>query len=125
MARAQDSELMHQPPMPPAQPPVPQEGAPDASTDAEEAQPAPWQQPQPVQVTEATFLAARLREALAESANLRQLVADLQVENSKLRAKQAQAEIDQLDATYKVGQGTVLVGKADGTYWRLPKQPQA
>lgn len=136
MAQAQDSNPMLQPPMPPAQPPALQEGAlapvgpvgPEGQSNAPgpqgEQPPMPWQQPQPTQVTEATFMAARLRESLAEAANLRQMVADLQVENAGLRAKQAQAEIAQLDKAYQVGQGTMLVGKADGTFWRLPKQPQ-
>jgi len=124
MAHAQDSDVLYQPPMPPT--PALHEGT---GQDPERpapyhapAQPMPWQQGQPTQVTEATFLAARLREALAEAANLRQAVADLQVENSKLRAVTVQVEIDKLEKTYQVGRGTTLVGKADGTYWRMPQQ---
>ncbi|MGD9725423.1 MAG: hypothetical protein AB7L09_03455 [Nitrospira sp.] len=113
MAKAEDSNPMYQPPLPPME-----------TTGAATPSPAPWQQPQPVQVTEATFLAARLRESLAEAANLRQLVAELQLENSRLRAKAVQDEIDRLDKDHKIGQGSLLVSKADGTYWRMP-QPQS
>ena len=68
------------------------------------------------------FLAARLRETLAESANLRDLVADLQKENARLRANEAQAEINGLDSEFNVGQGTVLQKRPDGTYWRIPPE---
>jgi hypothetical protein len=66
---------------------------------------------------------------LAEAANLRALVADLQKVNSDMRAQMAQAEINRLDAEYNVGDGTILQAKPDGTFWRLPKsaiqqQPQ-
>lgn len=118
MAQAQDSNPMHQPPGPQL---LPQEGA-TPPAPAAAAAPAPQMPPGATQVHEATFLAARLREALAESANLRQMVADLQAENARMRAAQAQAEIEQLDKAHNVGKGTMLVKKADGTYWRLPNQ---
>jgi hypothetical protein len=76
----------------------------------------------PVQVGKEVFLAARLRETLAESANLRDLVADLQKENARLRANEAQTEINGLDAEFNVGQGTILQKRPDGTYWRIPKE---
>lgn len=76
----------------------------------------------PVQVDRATFLAARLREALATEANLRDAIANLQKENARLRAIQAQGEIDGLDAEFNVGQGTVLQKRPDGTYWRIPQE---
>lgn len=78
--------------------------------------------PQPIEVDQAVFLAARLRETLAEAANLRHTVAELQAENARLRANAAQTEINQLEADYNVGSGTVLQKRPDGTYWRLPVQ---
>jgi len=76
----------------------------------------------PVQVDRATFLAARLREMLAESANLRDLVADLQKENARFRANEAQSEINSLDQEFNVGQGTILQRRPDGTFWRIPPE---
>ena len=75
----------------------------------------------PVQVDRAVFLAARLRETLADAANLRNLVAELQKELATMRAGAAQAEIDRLDQDYDVGSGTVLHSRPDGTFWRIPK----
>ena len=116
---------MYQPPVPPAQPaaPVvpPVEAPVVVQTTPPPSQPAA---PQAQQVEEKVFLAARLRESLAELANWRQTAAELQLENSQLKARLAQAEIQRLDATYDVGKGTMLVGKEDGTFWRLPKQQQ-
>lgn len=103
-------------PTPPAPDPAP---APAAE---QVVQPPAPTEPSPVQVEESVFLAARLRETLAEAANLRQLVAELQLENSRLRAAQDQAEINNLDSTYDVGAGTRLLRRQDGTYWRLPKE---
>ncbi len=75
----------------------------------------------PVQVDASVFLAARLREVTAEAANLRSLVADLQVELARMKALAAQVEIDRLDQTYNVGSGSILQARSDGTYWRLPR----
>ena len=75
----------------------------------------------PLQVDAAVFLAARLRESISEGANLRQLVADLQTELARLKAKLDQTEIERLDAAYNVGSGTILQARPDGTYWRIPK----
>ena len=75
----------------------------------------------PIQVDKSVFLAARLREMIAEAANLRSLVAELQKENATLRAQVAQAEIDKLDQEYDVGNGTILQARQDGTYWRVPR----
>lgn len=91
-------------------------------TEQTSAPPAETQEPQPEQVGPEVFLAARLRETLAEAANLRQLVAELQVENARYKAQLAQKEIDSLDKDFGVGQGTVLQKKPDGTVWRLPVQ---
>jgi len=76
----------------------------------------------PVQVGKEVFLAARLRETLAESANLRDQVANLLKENAGLRANEAQTEINGLDKEFDVGQGTILQKRADGTYWRIPPE---
>lgn len=75
----------------------------------------------PVQVDAAVFLAAQLREVLAEAANLRTLVAELQTVNAQLRAQTTQVRVAQLDEIYKVGSGTILQARPDGTYWRLPQ----
>ena len=104
MAQAKDSDLLHQPPMPRIDF---TSTAPDISG--------------PVQVSEATFLAAQLREALTDAANLRHQVAELQVEIVRLHTRAAQVEINRLDKTYGIGEGTVLVGKTDGTFWRVPQ----
>jgi len=83
----------------------------------------------PTQVDRATFLAARLRELLAEAANLRDHNADLlsevgslRKENSNYKAGLAQAEINGLDEEYDVGKGTILQKRQDGTYWRIPRE---
>ena len=83
----------------------------------------------PVQVDKATFLAARLREVIAEAANLRTANADLlsevgalRKENANYKANIDQAEIDGLDAEYDVGKGTILQKRKDGTYWRIPRE---
>lgn len=83
----------------------------------------------PVQVDQATFMAARLRETLAELANLRDYNADLlselaalRKENAAFKASAAQAEIDRLDQEYDVGKGTILQKRPDGTYWRIPRE---
>lgn len=115
-----ESETLADPPAPPAdKPPV-------------DEPPAEVQAPGtavPVQVDHATFLAARLRETLAELANLRDQNADLlsevgalRKENAKYKANLAQAEIDRLDEEFDVGQGTILQKRKDGTYWRLPRE---
>ena len=75
----------------------------------------------PVQVDASVFLAARLREVTAEAANLRMLVADLQSELARMKANEAQIEIDRLDQVYKVGNGTVLQKRDDGTFWRTTR----
>jgi len=75
----------------------------------------------PTQVDAAVFLAARLREAVTEAANLRTLVAELQTELARLRAQADQAEINRLDSTYNVGAGSILQARPDGTYWRIPR----
>ena len=77
-------------------------------------------EPQPVQVPDAVFLAARLRQSLLENAELKKLVAELQGELVTLRAKLTQEEVAKLDRDYQIGAGTVLQARTDGTYWRLP-----
>jgi hypothetical protein len=74
-----------------------------------------------VQVDASVFLAARLRETMAEAANLRTLVAELQTELARTRAQLDQVEINSLDSTYNVGKGSILQRRPDGTYWRIPK----
>lgn len=105
------------PPAPPAPPAAPQDKADTPAVDPKE----------PVQVEQEVFLAARLRETLAELANLRDHNADLltelgilRKENAKFKASVAQIEINKLDADFNVGQGTVLQRRPDGTYWRVP-----
>ena len=75
----------------------------------------------PVQVDKATFLAARLREALSEVARLREILGELQVENGRLRAETLKVEIGKIDEEFDVGQGTILQARSDGTYWRVPR----
>jgi hypothetical protein len=58
---------------------------------------------------------------VAEAANLRTLVAELQTELARVRAQLDQNEIDALDSAYNVGKGSVLQKRPDGTYWRIPK----
>jgi hypothetical protein len=74
----------------------------------------------PVQVDASVFLAARLRETMAEAANLRTLVAELQTALAHTKAQLDQNEIDALDSAYNVGKGSILQKRPDGTYWRLP-----
>lgn len=116
--------------LPPVAPPaLPVEGAQPAAAPApapEAAAPGPAV---PVQVDRTTFLAARLRETLAEAANLRDQNADLlkevgalRKENAAYRADIAQAEIDGLDKEFDVGKGTILQRRPDGTYWRIPPE---
>lgn len=81
---------------------------------------APSGSARPVQVDRSVFMAARLREALAEVVSLRALVANLQKENFDLKAQQTQSQVDALDKEFDVGPGSVLQQRTDGTCWRLP-----
>jgi len=104
-------------PSPFNQPPVPPAPAPEAPAPVPEAAAAEA----PEQVGPEVFLAARLRETMAEAANLRTLVAELQTDLARLRAQMDQSEINALDSTYNVGKGSILQRRPDGTYWRIPK----